>query len=131
MSMDRLQLIISGFSGTAGRLGGISVQILHDRLELLALELREAKIRFIQALLLACIGVVFSLLGLLLLVLACLYVLPPEWRLYGLAVTAMVSTLAGVIFFIVLSRRLGQKTLAFDQSLAELKKDTTCFSTKN
>lgn len=129
--MDRLPLIISGFSGTAGRLGGIAVQILEDRLELLALELREAKIRFIQALLLACIGVVFSLLGLLLLILAGLYVLPPQWRLFGLAAAAMVSILVGVAVFIVLSRRLARRTLAFDQSLAELKKDTTCFSIKS
>ena len=64
--MDRRPLIISGFAGTAGRFGGIAAQILQDRLELLALELREAKIRFVQALLLVCMGVVFSLLGLLL-----------------------------------------------------------------
>lgn len=129
--MDRLPLIISGFSGGAGRFGGIVIQILQDRLELLALELREAKIRFVQALLLACMGVVFSLLGLLLLVLAGLYVLAPEWRLFGLIAVAMLSVLAGVIVFIILSRHLERKTLAFDQSLAELKKDTTCFSTKN
>ncbi len=129
--MDRLPLIISGISDTAGRLGGISVQILQDRLELLALELREAKIRFIQALLLTCIGVVFFLLGLLLLVLAGLYVLPPEWRLYGLAGAALASLLTGTTVFVVLCRHLGRKPLAFDQSLAELKKDTTCFSTKN
>ena len=129
--MNRLPLIISGFSGGAGRFGGIVIQILQDRLELLALELREAKIRFVQALLLACMGVVFSLLGLLLLVLAGLYVLAPEWRLFGLLSVAMLSVLAGVIVFIILSRHLERKTLAFDQSLAELKKDTTCFSTKN
>ena len=51
--MDRLPLIISGISGAAGRLGGIAAQMLEDRLQLLALELREAKIRFVQALLLA------------------------------------------------------------------------------
>ena len=63
--MDRLPLIMSGFSGAAGRYGGIAAQILQDRLELLALELREAKIRLVQALLLACVvSVVFSLLGL-------------------------------------------------------------------
>jgi len=129
--MNRLPMIISGFSGVAGRFGGLAGQILQDRLELLALELREAKIRLVQALLLACMAVVFSLLGLLLLVLAGLYVLPPEWRLYGLAVAAMASMLAGTVVFIVLSRHLARKPLAFEQTLAELKKDTTCFSTKN
>ena len=129
--MNRLPLIISGFTGAAGRFSGIAAQILEDRLELLALELREAKIRLVQALLLACIGVVFSMLGLLLLVLAGVYVLPPEWRIYGLVAAAVASILAGVVVFIVLSRHLGRKPLAFDQSIAELKKDMTCFSTRS
>ena len=63
-SRDRLPLIISGLSGAAGRYGGIAAQILQDRLDLLALEPRKAKIRLVQALLQACVGVVFSLLGL-------------------------------------------------------------------
>ena len=96
-------------------------------MELLALEMREAKIRLIQALLLACIGVVFSIFGLLLLVLAGVYVLPTEWRVYGLVAAAGAGILTGVISFILLSRYLGQKSLAFDQSIAELKKDMTCF----
>ena len=65
--MNRLTTGIFGFSGAATRLGGVASQILQDRLELLALEVREAKIRFVQALLLVCMGVVFSLLGLALL----------------------------------------------------------------
>ena len=129
--MNRLPLIISGFSGTAGRFGGIASQMLQDRLELLGLELREAKIRLVQALFLACVGVVFSLLGLLLLVMAGLLVLPFEWRLYGLIVSAIASIVAGAAVFIALRRHLVQKPLAFEQSLTELKKDTTCFSTRN
>ncbi len=129
--METKQLLFSGFTGFAGRFSGVVVQILQDRLELLALELREAKIHLVQALLLACMAVVFSLLGLLLLVLAGLSVLPPEWRLLGLALAAAVSILAGVVVFMVLCRHLEQKPLAFDQSLAELKKDMQCFSTRN
>ena len=129
--MNRLPMIFSGITGTAGRFGTLATQILQDRLELLALELREAKIRFIQIVLLACTAVIFSLLGLLLLVLAAVYVLPPEWRLYGLAVAAVASILAGTAAFIILCRYLERKPLAFEQSLAELKKDTTCFSIKN
>jgi len=125
--MNGLPLIISGFTGAAGRLSGVAAQILEDRLELLALEVREAKIRLVQALLLACIGVVFSMVGLLLLVLAGVYVLPPELRMYGLVAAAAVGILAGVIVFILLSRHLGRKPLAFDQSIAELKKDMKCF----
>jgi len=122
---------MSGFTGAAGHYGGIASQIVQDRLELLALELREAKVRFVQALLLACMAVVFSLLGLLLLVLAGLYGLPPEWRLYGIAGAAVASVLTGTALFIVLCRHLGRKPLAFAQSMDELKKDASCFSTKN
>ena len=125
--MNRLPLIISGFTGAAGRLSGVAAQILEDRLELLALEVREAKIRLVQALLLACIGVVFSMVGLLLLVLAGVYILPSEWRIYGLVAAAAAGILAGVIVFFLLSRHLGRKPLAFDQSIAELKKDMKCF----
>lgn len=129
--MNGLPLIITRFTGTAGRVGDIAAQLLMDRLNLLGLELREAKIRLVQAWLLACIGVVFSLLGLLLLALVGVYALPIELRIYGLVGTAIASMLAGVVVFIALSRHLGQRPLAFDQSIAELKKDTTCFSTRN
>ncbi|RJP47778.1 MAG: phage holin family protein [Desulfobacteraceae bacterium] len=129
--MDKQSHIISGYTGAAGRLGGIAAQILQDRLELLALELREANIRFVQILLLAAIGVSFFMLGLLLLVLAVVYVLPPEWRFYGLAAAAAAGILAGAAVFFALRRHLQRKQLAFDQSLTELKKDTACFSTRN
>lgn len=129
--MNRLTTGIFGFSGAATRLGGVAAQILQDRLELLALELREAKIRFVQALLLVCMGVVFSLLGLVLLVLTGVYELPPEWRVYGLAVAALASLVAGAVAFLSLRRVLGQSPLAFEQSVTELKKDATCFLTKN
>jgi uncharacterized membrane protein YqjE len=129
--MDKKPHIISEYTGAAGRLGGIAAQILQDRLELLALELREAKIRFIQILLLAGIAVSFFMLGLLLLFLAGVYILPPEWRFYGLAAAAAAGILTGAAVFFTLRRHLQRKQLAFDQSLTELKKDTACFSIRN
>lgn len=129
--MDGPTPIISGFTGAAGRFSGIAIQILQDRLELLSLELREAKIRFVQILILACVGILFCMLGLLLLVLAGVYALSPEWRFYGLIAAAAASILAGALVFMVLRRHLKRKQLAFDQSLAELKKDKSCFSTRN
>ena len=129
--MNRLPMGIFGFNGAATRLGRVTAQILQDRLELLALELREAKILFAQALILVCLGVVFFLLGLGLLIVVAVYGLPPEWRVYGLAITALASLLAGAGALRALNRILGQSPLVFDQSVAELKKDATCFLTKN
>jgi len=77
------------------------------------------------------IGVVFFMLGIILLVLTGVYALPDEWRIYGLVATTIVSLVIGVVVFIALSRHLSGKPLAFDQSLAEIKKDMTCLSTKN
>jgi len=129
--MDRLPPFISGFTGAGRRLGETAGQILQDRLELFSLELREAKIRFVQALILTCAGVVFSLLGLTLLVAAAVFALPPEARLYGLVAAAAASLVAGAAVFGVLRGRLARRPLAFGQSLAELKKDTSCISTRS
>ena len=128
--MDRLSTIVSEVSEAAGRVGGVAGETLRDRLELLALELREAKIRLLQFLLLVCMGVVFSLLGLVLLVLTAIFVLPPQWRLYGFAAAAVLSLLAGALAFGALRRRLSSP-VAFDQTVAELQKDAACFSTRN
>jgi hypothetical protein len=57
--------------------------------------------------------------------------LPLEWRGYGFAALTLASLAAGTVAFLRLRRVLGQSPLAFDQSMAELKKDATCFLTKN
>lgn len=129
--MDRLLAGLFGFAGATTRLGGIASQMLHDRLKLLALELLETKIRAIQAFLLSCLGVIFALLGLLLLVITGIYALPSEWRIIGLMVSAVASLVTGILLFATLFRILSRPPLPFEQSIAELKKDAECFSTKN
>ena len=125
--MTGLSSFVAEFFGVAGRLGGEGVGILGDRLELAALELREAKIRLIQAVILACAGTALCLLGLTLLVVAATLALPPEWRVYGLVAIAGFSLVAGLTAFFSLRRRMARRPLAFSQSLAELEKDKTCF----
>jgi len=121
----------SRIANAAGRLGWTSMQILEDRLELLSLELREAKIRFVQALVLACLGVACLMFGFGLMVLGCLFALPDEWKLHGFAAATVISLLGAGSAFTALSRRTSNKPMAFSQSLAELKKDRSCFSTRN
>lgn len=116
---------------TAGRIGWTSLQILEDRLELLSLELREAKIRFVQAFVLACLGVICFMFAIGLMTLGCLSALPDEWKLHGFAAATVISLLGSVAAFMALKRRTSNKPMAFGQSLAELKKDKACFSTRN
>ena len=122
--MNGLSSFVSGLLEAMGGLGSTGAGMLGDRLELAALELREAKIRLIQALILVCVGVVFSLFGIILLVLAVVYALPHQWRLHALAALGVLGLLAGLGAFFSLRQRMAQP---FTQTLAELEKDKQCF----
>jgi len=113
--------------GTSGRIAGALAQTLKDRIELLGLELREDKIRLVQVLILACCGVVFALLGLILAVLAILALLPQEWRAAGMGLLAGACLASAVWAFAGLKRRLTGRGHIFSQTLAELEKDKACF----
>jgi uncharacterized membrane protein YqjE len=112
--------------GTTGRVAAALAQTVKDRIELLGLELREDKIRLVQILILACCGVVFALLGLILAVLTFLALLPVEWREAGMGVLAAACFAAAVWAFAGLKRRLAGRHM-FAQTLAELEKDKACF----
>lgn len=112
--------------GAAGRIAGALSQTLRDRLELLGLELLEDKIRLVQILILACCGVVFALLGLILAVLAILYLLPDQWREAGMGVMALAFFGGACWAFAGLKRKLARRPM-FAQTLAELEKDKQCF----
>jgi uncharacterized membrane protein YqjE len=125
--MGALTTFVTELLSGAGHLGGEGLGLLSDRLELASLELREAKIRLIQAIVLACAGTALCLLGVVLLIIAVALALPPEWRLYWLFATTGISLVAGLGALFSLRRRLSRRPLAFSQSLAELDKDKACF----
>jgi len=114
-------------SGTAGRLAALVSGTVRDRIELLGLELREDKIRLVQVLILACFGVVFALLALILGILTLLALLPPDWRVAGMGVLAGACLVGALWVFAGLRRRLGGGLHPFAQTLEELKKDRECF----
>ena len=113
--------------GTSGRVASALAQTFKDRIELLGLELREDKIRLVQILILACSGVVFALLGLILGVLTLLALLPVDWREMGMGVLAAACFAAALWAFAGLKRRLASRNHMFAQTLAELEKDKACF----
>jgi len=113
--------------GTSGRIAQALAQTFKDRIELLGLELREDKIRLVQVLILACCGVVFALLGLILGILAIFLLLPPEWRAAGMGGMAGACLIGALWAFAGLKRRLGGRLNMFAQTLAELEKDKACF----
>lgn len=117
--------------GASGRVAEALVQTAKDRVELLGLELREDKIRLVQALILACAGVVLGLMALVLGVLALLAVLPEAWRAPAMGLVALACALAAAWAFRSLRRKIAGRGRLFGQTLDELEKDKACFSTRN
>ncbi|MDQ7834381.1 MAG: phage holin family protein [Humidesulfovibrio sp.] len=124
--MPRVATALKELAASASRLGGLATETLGDRLELLALELREDRVRILQLLLLALAGATLVLCGLVLLAAAGILALPPEWRVAGLVVAAAAALAMGLGALCALKRRLKGPGL-FAQSVAELKKDKACF----
>ncbi|EHJ48262.1 hypothetical protein DFW101_2257 [Solidesulfovibrio carbinoliphilus subsp. oakridgensis] len=112
---------------SGGRVLGLAAELLAGRLELLGLEAREAKIRLLQFLILACLGAVFLAVGLALAVLAVLLAVPPAWRLPAVAGGAGVCLVVAWAALWSLRRRVARLPLAFAQTIGELKKDGECF----
>jgi uncharacterized membrane protein YqjE len=109
------------------RLGGLTLDLLADRLALLGMEAREVKIRLVQLLLLACFGVALLLLGLAMAIVVIMLATPPEWRLTVAAACTGVCLMAGAVVFFALRRRIARIPLAFSQTIEEIKKDRECF----
>jgi uncharacterized membrane protein YqjE len=107
--------------------GAAVAQLVKDRLDLIGLELREGKIRLLQALILACGVAVLGLFGLILAVLALVFLLPPELRGAGLAVSAVCCLGAAAWAYGGLKRSLSATRHLFAQTVAELEKDKACF----
>ena len=118
-------------AAAVGRLGEIGTGFLEDRAELLSLDLQEGKIRLLQAVMLICAATVFCTLGLALLAGLLVYLLPPGLRPRVLLVLGLVSTGLGVLAFCGLRSHFRQERRPLAATLAELKKDVSCFSTKN
>jgi uncharacterized membrane protein YqjE len=129
--MAALPSMLQDLGGAAGRLGEHATDLVKDRVELLALELREERVRSLQMLMLGLAGTLLVLAGIGLLVAAALYALPAEWRLTGLVVAALATLVVGAAVLCSLRQRLAGRGTPFAQTLAELEKDKACFSTRN
>lgn len=115
---------VSG-TGTLRRLGETLLSTLHNRLELLTLELKEERHWLIATLLFALFAFVFGLLTIVALFVTVAFLAPPEarpWVLVGLCVVCM-----GALLFSVLGLMKKVKRPApLADTLAELKKDIEC-----
>jgi uncharacterized membrane protein YqjE len=111
--------------GALRRLSETFLSILHNRLELITLELKEEKYWAVNTLILAVLAASFSILSIVA-VLVTIAVLVPEtarpWVMIGISVLLIASLLFCVF---QLKARLKRPPM-LSETLAELKKDIAC-----
>jgi uncharacterized membrane protein YqjE len=99
------------------------VAVLHGRAELLTTELEEEVARLIGVMLWSLVAVFAAIIGVTFLAVMALLFLPPEYRVWGAAVIAVLFLAFGAVAYRAIRRILRAKPRVFDASLRELEKD--------
>jgi len=113
----------SGLFGSVKRLASTLTSIVSTRLELLANELQEERLRLTQMLLFALLALFCFGMGLLLLT---VFIVVLFWDDHRLAVLGMLSFIffaSGLFAALLLKSKAQEKSKLFSASLAELAKD--------
>lgn len=115
-------------AGTLRRLGETIVSTLHNRIELLTLELKEEKYWLVGALMFAAFAIVFAFLSVVAIFVTVAFLTPEAarpWVMLGICVVCL-----GALAFSVLGLMSKLKRPApLTETLNELKKDMECLKT--
>ena len=112
-------------AGTLRRLSETVLSILHNRLELITLELKEEKYWAVGTLIVAVLAASFAILSIVAVLVTIAFLVPAEargWVMIGISVLMIAGV---VICGLTLKARLNRPPMMAD-SLAELKKDIEC-----
>lgn len=112
-------------ASTLRRVSETVLSIVHNRLELLTLELKEEKHWAVATLIIATLAASFSILSIVAVLVTVAFLVPAEarpWVMIGISVL-MIGGLLGCVF--ILKARLNRPPALAD-TLAELKKDIAC-----
>lgn len=120
-----------GIIESVKRVGETALALLHNRLQLFAVELQEEKYRAVEVLLLLSAGVILVFLGLSIGVGTVAIVAYNLWGLPGLVGLTILLLAAGIIFLAVTWNRLKSDPPPFSGTLQELRKDREWFHRKN
>jgi len=119
----KLAAFLADAGGTVRRATDLGLAMLHTRLRLFSLEIKEEQLRLVQALVWAGLGLGLVFMGLILVVLAVLQAVGEEHRLLALTLSAAGMLLAGATALLLTVARLKRRPAPFAQTMAELKKD--------
>ena len=118
------ELKAGGVIDTVKRVGEFALALLHNRLQLFAVELQEEKYRVLQAVLWLCSGVILIFLGLAMGVGTLALLVYCQWGVPGLAVLTILLLAIGAVVLAVMWNRLKSSGTPFSGTLQELKKDS-------
>ncbi|WP_260280126.1 phage holin family protein [Proteus terrae] len=104
----------SGVLNSLSKIGAIVIGMVETRLRLIAIELEEEKTTLIQLILMAGVTLLLTAFGLMSLLILLFWVIPPEYRVYALAITTATLLFCALIGAIMTLRKVRNSTLLGD-----------------
>jgi uncharacterized membrane protein YqjE len=123
--------VSAGFIDSLRTFGGSLVATVHDRVELLAVELHEEKYRLIQTLIWAGLGVFSAVMTTSCLTAMLIYIFWETARLTVLTVFALFYGGVSLVVFLQLRRLWARQPRPLEATLQELAADQECLRPKN
>ena len=113
----------AGIVQSLRNLAATLVSLLRTRFELLATEIEEERVRFLQLLFWAALALFFFALGIVLLVILYVAVFWDSYRITAIVTLAIVFFAAGAAAAVAVRNRILARPRLFSASLAELARD--------
>ena len=124
--MLHLAVLLGALPGSLRRLASLGLALAANRLELFSVEFKQEQVRFLSLLLWGEAGLVLSVVGLVLALMAVVWAVPPDYRLLVLALAAAAFLLAAALVLISVHRRVTRCRMPFSETLGQFNKDREC-----
>ena len=112
-------------AGALRRISETFLSILHNRLELITLELKEEKHWVVATLMFAAFAIVFGILSVVAILVTVAVLVPAEARIWVLPGICLVTIAGFIVTVLGLKKKLKRPAPLVD-TLAEIKKDIAC-----
>jgi uncharacterized membrane protein YqjE len=113
----------SGILETAHKLADTSLGLLHNRLELFAVDLQEQRVRLMRLLILVTVAIFLANLAAVLVAATIIVLAGESARVYALIGMSLLVVAAVVVAFLAIRKELRSAPPPFQGTLAELQKD--------
>jgi uncharacterized membrane protein YqjE len=121
--------IEGGLAASLRKLFGMGINVLRNRVELLALELHEEKFRLGEVFLMAGTALFLGLMSLILLTGVVLFLFPESYRIYVAAVFGVLYLAAAIGLSLKVKQRL--RAPPFPETINQIRKDSECLTPPN